>query len=126
MRLIATALLAVLVWHPVSGQEAAKQAAIDNAQAELSLCVSFYSILMDCAENETKSSAKAEAAMRLVGTMLKMASEAAHLQASDVRLRLTLDLLDQRTFMGNSCSGVDTLRARYADQCGRFLKGASE
>ena len=126
MRLIATALLAVLIWHPASWEEAAKQAAIDNAQAELSLCVSFYSILMDCAGNETKSSAEAEAAMRLVGTMLKMASEAAHLQASDVRLRLTLDLLDQRTFMGNSCSGVDTLRARYADQCGRFLKGASE
>jgi hypothetical protein len=126
VRLIATALLAVLMSHPASAQEAAKQAATDNAQAELSVCLSFYSILMDCAENEAENRASAEAALWRVGKMLMKASEAAHLQPLDVQLRFDLDLLDQRTFMGNSCSAVGTLRARYADQCGEFLKAASE
>jgi hypothetical protein len=126
VRLIGTAILAVLVSHPASGQESAKQAAIDNAQAELSVCLSFYSILTDCVANETESRAAAEAAMGRVGKMLMKASEAAHLRPSDVQLRLDLDLLDQRTFMGNSCAAVGTLRARYADQCGIFLKAASE
>jgi hypothetical protein len=63
VRLIATALLAVLMSHPASAQEAAKQAALDNAQAELSVCLSFYSILMDFAENEAEGRAAAEAAL---------------------------------------------------------------
>jgi hypothetical protein len=57
--------------------------------------------------------------------MMMKASEAAHLQSLDVQLRFDLDLLDQCTFMGNNCSAVGTLRARYADQCGEFLKDAS-
>jgi hypothetical protein len=67
----------------------------DNAQAELLVCLSFYSILTDCVANETESRAAAEAAMGRVGKMLMKASEAAHLRPSDVQLRLDLDLLDQ-------------------------------
>jgi len=112
--------------HPASAQEAANQAALDNAQAELSVCLSFYSILMDCAENDAEGSAAAEAALWRVAKMVMKASEAAHLRPLDVQLRFDLDLLGQRTFMGNNCSAVGTLRARYADQCGEFLKDASE
>jgi hypothetical protein len=126
MRLIAAALLAVLMWHPARAQEAANQAALDNAQAELTVCLSFYSILMDCASNEAEGRAAAEAALSRVAKMVMKASEAAHLRPSDVQLRFDLDLLDQRTFMGNSCSAVGSLRTRYASQCGEFLKDASE
>jgi hypothetical protein len=126
MRLIAAALLAVLMSHPARAQEAANQAALDNAQAELTVCLSFYSILMDCASNEAEGRAAAEAALSRVAKMVMKASEAAHLRPSDVQLRFDLDLLDQRTFMGNSCSAVGSLRTRYASQCGEFLKDASE
>ena len=120
--LIAAALLVPLVSHPATAQESAKQAATDNAQAEFSVCLAFYSILVDCAGNEVESRAADEALMWRVGNMLVTVSEAAHLQHSDVQLRLDLDVLDQRTFMGNSCSAVGILRARYADQCGELLK----
>lgn len=126
MRLIASALLALLMSHPASAQEAAKQAAMDKAQAELSACLSFYSILMDCAGNEAESRAAAEAALWRVGKMLMKTPEAAPLQPLDIQLRLDPSLINQRTFMGISCSAVGTLRAKYADQCGEFLKAASE
>jgi hypothetical protein len=126
VRLIATALLAVLMSHPASAKAGANQTALDNAQAELSVCLSFYSILIDCAENEAEGRAAAEAALWRVAKMVMKASEAAHLRPLDVQLRFDLDLLDQRKFMGNSCSAVGTLRAKYADQCGEFLKDASE
>jgi hypothetical protein len=126
MRLMASALSAVLMSHPAGAQETANQAALDNAQAELTVCLSFYSILMDCAKNETEGRAAAEAALSRVAKKVTKASEAAHLRPSDAQLRFDLDLLDQRAFMGNSCSAVGVLRARYAGQCGEFLKDASE
>jgi hypothetical protein len=118
---LATALLFALASYSASAQDSAKQAERDGAEAELSICLSFYSILMECAESQSQTRSEAESAMLRVGKLMMDAGEAAHLQPSEEQLRLDLNVLDQRTFIGNSCRAVDTLGARYADQCGRFL-----
>jgi hypothetical protein len=121
VRLITTALLFVFASYSASADESANQAAMDNAHAELSVCLSFYSILRECAGSDT-ARVEAETAMLRVGNLMMDAAKAAHLQPSDEQLRFDLNLLDQRTFIGNSCSAAGTLQARYADQCGKLLK----
>jgi hypothetical protein len=99
-----------------NAEDSAKQAALDKAHAELSVCLSYYSILRECAKSEIER-ADAETAMLRVGNLMIAIAEAAHLKPSDEQLRFDLNLLDQRTFIGDNCTAVGTLRTRYTDQC---------
>ena len=119
MRLLAIALTAALTAHAANAQDA-RQDASDKAQADISVCLAFYTIAADCIRGDRG----AQAALRRLGAMSAQASMAAHLPRSDARLRFDLNMLDQRTLMGNNCGGVGTLRARYADQCRALTSGA--
>jgi hypothetical protein len=121
VRRIAGALLFAFSSWSANADDSAHQMTMDNAHAELSVCLAFYSILRECAGSEA-ARAETKAAMLRFENMLLDAARAAHLQSSDEQLRLELNLLDQRTFSGNNCSGAGTLRARYAEQCARLLK----
>jgi hypothetical protein len=124
VRLIAAGLLFAFSSCSANADDSSNQTAMDNAHAELSVCLAFYSTLRECAGSEI-ARVEAEMAMLRFGNLMMDAARAAHLQSSDEQLRCDLNLLDQRTFIGNSCSAVGTLRARYADQCDKLLKADS-
>jgi hypothetical protein len=125
VRLIAAALLFAFISSSANADDSPNQAALDNAHAELSVCMAFYSILRECVGGDA-ARVEAETAMLRVGNLMAEAAKAAHLQSSDEQLRFDLNLLDQRTFIGNNCSAVGTLRARYAEQCDKLLKTAPD
>ena len=126
MRSIAFALFAFASTHAGSAQDARKDIS-DNAQAAISVCLAFYSIVADCAGNDAKSHMQAAAAIEQLSKMSAKASSAARLQPADAQLRLDLNTFDQRALIGDSCAGIATLRARYADQCGELMdKAASQ
>ena len=120
MKLLAIALTAALASHAADAQDA-RQDASDKAQADISVCLAFYTIAADCIGGDDG----ARAALRRLGAMSAQASMAAHLPRSDAQLRFDLNMLDQRTLMGNSCAGLGTLRARYADQCRALINSAA-
>ena len=124
MRSVAFALFALAMTHAGSAQDA-RQDMSDNAQAAISVCLAFYSIVAECAGNDAKSHTHLAAAIEQLGKMSAKASSAARLQPADARLRLDLNTFDQRALMGDSCAGIGTLRARYADQCGELIDKAA-
>jgi hypothetical protein len=121
VRAIITALFLAFS-HCANADEAPKLATMDDAHAQLSVCLSFYSILRECAK-EALERTDAEAAMLRIGNLMTTAAEAAHLQPSDEQLRFDLNLLDQRSFIGDSCIAVDRLRIRYGEQCDALQAG---
>jgi hypothetical protein len=126
VRSAAFALFAFALTHAGSAQDA-RQDMSDNAQAAISVCLAFYLIVADCAGSDAKSRTHAAAAIEQLSKMSAKASSAAHLQPADAQLRLDLNTFDQRALIGDSCAGIGTLRARYADQCGELIdKAASQ
>jgi hypothetical protein len=119
VRLIATALFVALMAHPANAQDARRYVS-DNAQADISICLAFYAIVADCAGSDAQSRAQAGSAMVRLGDMSLRMAKGANLPPSDAQMRFDLNMLDQRTLMGDSCSGIATLRVRYADQCGEL------
>jgi hypothetical protein len=119
MRLLAIALTAALASHAADARDA-RQDASDRAQADISVCLAFYTIVADCVRGDDG----ARAALRRLAATSAQASRAAHLPRSDAQLRFDLNMLDQRMLMGNSCAGLGTLQARYADQCRALTSGA--
>ena len=119
MKLLAIALTAALASHAADAQDARPDAA-DGAQADISVCLAFYTIIADCIRGD----GGARVALRRLAAMSAQASKVAHLPRSDAQLRFDLNMLDQRTLMGNNCAGLGTLRARYADQCRALISSA--
>jgi hypothetical protein len=101
-----------------------RQYTADNAQAAISVCLAFYSNIEECAGRDAQS--RNAAAFDELGRMSERASDEARLRPSDVKLRFDLNLFGQRTFMGDTCSGVSTLLSRYAIQCSDLLRGAHD
>lgn len=94
----------------------------DQAQAETSVCLAYYSIILDCSAQDLPARASAQAAVDALTLASERLSQGARLAPADVTLRLHLNLLDQTSFFGGDCSASGVLRSRYEAQCSRLRR----
>jgi hypothetical protein len=117
--LIAGSLLA----RAADAQDAAKtNEALNTLQANLSVCIAYFSIFKECSAGDEKDLSLADAAIQGLTKKSRAAADAIGLSSDDVALRLDLNLTSQRQLIG-SCSGVSVLLSRYSQQCNDFVLG---
>jgi hypothetical protein len=105
-------------------QDGAKtKEAIDNLQAELSVCIAFFSIFQECSPGNEKHPSSAELANEELERRSRAAADAVGLSSADVAMRLRLNLTRERHLIG-SCSGTSVLSSRYSQQCNDLVQGA--
>jgi hypothetical protein len=121
---IPAALLAGFFLIRVAGaQDAAKtKEAMSNMQAELSVCIAYFSIFKECSAKEGKNPRFGELAIENLGIKSEAAADAIGMSSADVAMRLELNLTSQRHLIG-SCSGMTILLSRYSEQCNDLVLG---
>jgi hypothetical protein len=121
---ISSALVAgLLLARAADAQDAAKtNEALNTLQANLSVCIAYFSIFKECSAGDEKDLLLAEAAIQGLEKKSRAAADAIGLSSDDVALRLDLNLTSQRQLIG-SCSGVSILLSRYTQQCNDFVLG---
>ena len=123
MKRVLTGLSIVLgLVHSALAQEAERGATMDNVQAQLSVCIAYYSLEMECTEGGS--------AARFLHLLVKRSDAAAKALAmsrADVAMRLKFNLAMQRSLIEDSCANIARLRSRHEEDCEPWLrKGASE
>jgi hypothetical protein len=97
--------------------EAKLAAALNNLQADLSICIAYYSILKECSAGEDEGRRPAQPAIDDLTRKSEAAADALRMPSADVAMRLELNLAGQRHFIQGSCRRKAILVSRYADQC---------
>ena len=109
--LISLTLMASLT-SPSFAQDFARLEAADRAQAQLSVCEAFYRIEADCAKNQDLLER-----LSTIEKRSKAAAGIARLGEAAAALRLELNLVKQRSLIGERCEDVATLQRRYDVEC---------
>jgi hypothetical protein len=115
-------LVGLVSFHAAQAQdEARRAAALNNLQADLSVCIAYYAILEQCSSGEDKSRRLAQAAIDDLTRKSEAAADALRISSADVAMRLELNLAGERHLIDGSCSRKAILVSRYADQCGALV-----
>jgi hypothetical protein len=123
LRITSAIVAGLLLARAADAQDAAKtNEALNTLQANLSVCIAYFSIFKECSAGDEKDLLLAEAAIQGLEKKSRAAADAIGLSSDDVALRLDLNLTSQRQFIG-SCSGVSILLSRYTQQCNDFVLG---
>jgi hypothetical protein len=103
--------------HSALAQDAGRGMTMDDVQAQLSACVAYYSLEMECSEGGA-----AARFIRLLGRQSDAAAKASELSSADVAMRIELNLAMQRSLIEYSCANIARLRARREDECQRWVR----
>jgi hypothetical protein len=123
LRITSALVAGLLLARAADAQDAAKtNEALNTLQANLSVCIAYFSIFKECSAGDEKDLLLAEAAIQGLEKKSRAAADAIGLSSEDVALRLDLNLTSQRQLIG-SCSGVSILLSRYTQQCNDFVLG---
>jgi hypothetical protein len=123
LRITSALVAGLLLARAADAQDAAKtNEALNTLQANLSVCIAYFSIFKECSAGDEKDLLLAEAAIQSLEKKSRAAADAIGLSSDDVALRLDLNLTSQRQLIG-SCSGVSILLSRYTQQCNDFVLG---
>jgi hypothetical protein len=123
LRITSALVAGLLLARAADAQDAAKtNEALNTLQANLSVCIAYFSIFKECSAGDEKDLLLAEAAIQGLEKKSRAAADAIGLSSDDVALRLDLNLTSQRQLIG-SCSGVSILLSRYTQQCNDFVLG---
>jgi hypothetical protein len=101
--------------HSALAQDVERIARMDNVQAQLSICVAYYSLALECEDGAT------DRPLRFLVRQSEAAAKAAAMSGADVALRLEFNLAMQRSLIENSCGKFARLRARREDECEPWL-----
>jgi len=123
LRITSALVAGLLLARAADAQDAAKtNEALNTLQANLSVCIAYFSIFKECSAGDEKDLVLAEAAIQGLEKKSRAAADGIGLSSDDVALRLDLNLTSQRQLIG-SCSGVSILLSRYTQQCNDFVLG---
>jgi hypothetical protein len=101
--------------HSALAQDAERIARMDNVQAQLSVCVAYYSLELKCQDGAT------DRPLRLLIERSDAAAKAAMMSSADVAMRLEFNLTMQRSLIEDSCGKFARLSARHWDECEPWL-----
>lgn len=118
MTLVRIAALLVLLSVPAAAQEE-KKTAIEVVQAELSICVGYYTFVRGCAIEQSNINA-ASVATANVDKLRKyayQAGQAVNMSAETMLSRLKLAIEQQQKLLAGDCKNIVKLDEAYGARC---------
>ncbi len=112
------AALLVLLAAPALAQEA-KKTAIEIVQAELSICIGYYSFVRGCAieQSDINSASVANANVEKLRKYAFQAGQAVNMSAEAMLSRLKLAVEQQQKLLAGDCKNIGKLEEAYGARC---------
>jgi hypothetical protein len=107
--------------NPSKAQDAAKmKQALTNFEADLSICLAYFSIITECSSRNGDFLRLAQFATDRLTSMAAKTADALGIPPADAAQRLAINILIQRGLMQDDCSNIGFLRSRHATECMRL------
>lgn len=118
MTLFRIAVLLVLLTVPAAAQEE-KKTAIEVVQAELSICLGYYSFVRGCAieQSDINSASVATANVEKLRKYAYQAGQAVNMSADAMLSRLKLAVEQQQKLLAGDCKNIGKLDEAYGGRC---------
>jgi hypothetical protein len=101
--------------NPSKAQDAAKmKQALTNFEADLSICLAYFSIITECSSRNGDFLRLAQFATDRLTSMAAKTADALGIPPADAAQRLAINILIQRGLMQDDCSNIGFLRSRHA------------